>query len=305
MKTPLPADEKRVHRCSVAIGLSVVMVLPIGLVLLGIYLLAGRPHPLHRLSQPPIWHAELGLACILALLAALVGLAIYAGRSARAARQESDIALSLFARGELVEAKARFEALAARRWATGFAELARYHLALVSMRLGDLDGARERFIQLQRTAALGGEGTVLSCIQIGVSLALAGDLPAAEAWLAEAEVRATHITTSRLNVDQQLLFARTLCDCRRGAAVEAARLLQSRWRELEASLSGEGIRPWRVLYAFSLASSSGPRECPPIDPLLAALRGGPSGELAWLGVRWPEMQSFLAVNSLEVSGRSR
>jgi len=232
-----------------------------------------------------------------AIVAAFMALIVFATRWERAARRASDAALALLLRGELTEAKARFAVEAERRW-FGYATNARYHLALIAMRLGDLEGARERFTKLQRTQSLGGTGLALVCVQVATCLTLLGELAAVEEWLGEADARATKNMCSRLDIDPQILFARALYDCRRGASAEVARTLQARWRELEASLTGEGFRRWRVLHAFALASSTGPRDGAHIEPLLQPLRGGQAGEFAWLGARWPEMQSFLTAYGL-------
>jgi hypothetical protein len=300
MKSLLPADEKRARRRRIAIGVSAVLLPLVALIAYAIHVLPPpRPSPDPTLHPAPRWVAWVVVSGLAGMCAALVGLVLYGSRAMREAREESDAALSLLARGALSEARARFEKMERLRWmGGGFVEVARYYFAVVTMRLGDLDGAIERFTKLQRSSGLNVEGGALACVQLGVCLALSGDLPAAEAWLAEAEKRASRVVSSRLHADQQLSFARVLYDCRRGASADAARTLQSRWRELEASLTGEGIRPWRVLHGFALASSSGPREAAQVEPLLSPLKGGPPGEFAWLGARWPEMKSFLAAYSL-------
>jgi len=296
----LPANEKRAKRRRIAVALSAAFLFLAGLVSLAVYTTppAGTSHPHHAAKGVAPWVGWMIVSGSAALIAALVAAAFYNLRSTRISGRERDAALSLLARGALTEAKARFEALSKRRLAVGFAIDAKYHLGVIMMRLGDIEGALERFVSLQRSSSLTGEARAVTCIQLGVCLLLSGDLAAGEAWLAEADARASETMSSRLLADHQLVFARALFDCRRGAQGEAARNLQSRWRELEASLTGEAIRPLRILHAFAIASSSGPRESAQVDQLLQPLRNGQAGEFAWLGARWPEMQAFLATYSL-------
>jgi hypothetical protein len=168
----LPSNEKRAKRRRIAVALSAVFLFVAGLVALAVYSTppAGTSHHASKGVAP--WVAWMLLSGIAALIAALGAAAFYNVRSTRISQRERDAALSLLARGALTEAKVRFEALSKRRLAVGFAVDAKYHLGVITMRLGDIEGALERFVTLQRSSSLAGEARAVTCIQIGVCLLL-------------------------------------------------------------------------------------------------------------------------------------
>ena len=65
----------------------------------------------------------------------------------------------------------------------------------------------------------------------------------------------------------------------------------------EGMLTGETLRPMRVLRAFALASSD-PRNAGKAEIDVAAARPQYPDEYRFLGVAWPEMAVFLASHGL-------
>ena len=74
--------------------------------------------------------------------------------------------------------------------------------------------------------------------------------------------------------------------------------LANEWTQLENSVTGNILRPMRVLRAFALAQSSGPRDAALVDSLVAALRGTSTRDIDYLGAAWPEMHVFMSAHDL-------
>ena len=83
---------------------------------------------------------------------------------------------------------------------------------------------------------------------------------------------------------------------RTGRPEDAAKLLDEGWAGYEASVTGDVLRPLRVVRAF--AHASGPRAGGVAEAALPTLRPAYPGEYAFLGARWPEMAAFLASHEL-------
>src|SRR5262249_22927212 len=125
--------------------------------------------------------------------------------------------------------------------------------------------------------------------------ALSGDLAAAENWVAAAEERTDELSTP--STAAMTAFAHAVLACRSGRAAEAARMLDDHWPDYEARLTGEMLRPLRIVRAFAIATAD-PRSIGRAETVIAAARPVYRGEYAFLGTAWPEMANFLASHEL-------
>jgi hypothetical protein len=127
--------------------------------------------------------------------------------------------------------------------------------------------------------------------QMAADLALAhalyGKLDEAQTWLAK-----TGDPTAAT------ALARAAVECRTGSKTEdAARSLDERWTDYESMLTGNALRPLRVMRAFAQAAAD-PRNAGIAGVALASMRPAYPGEFDFLGAAWPEMAQFLAVHEL-------
>jgi hypothetical protein len=81
-------------------------------------------------------------------------------------------------------------------------------------------------------------------------------MAAAEQWMTKTEQR-SHLM-SQASLAAMKLFVRAIVDCRAGRADDAVLYLDERWAEHEAMLSGDTLRPLRIVRAFAIAAC-GPR----------------------------------------------
>ena len=95
-----------------------------------------------------------------------------------------------------------------------------------------------------------------SGVDIALYQALLGDTHVAEQSLIKAEQRVTPLKLPSL--PSMKAFVRAVLDCRAGRPEGAARLLDEHWAEHEALLTGDILRPLRIVGAFAIAVS-GPR----------------------------------------------
>src|ERR1044071_4577952 len=97
------------------------------------------------------------------------------------------------------------------------------------------------------------------------------------------------------------VFARAVLDCRKEQCGDAARLLDEKWPECEAALTGADLRPLRVVHAYAHAAG-GLRNSGVADNLLSSSRPVYDGEYDFLGVAWPAMRTFLVSHRLVRAG---
>jgi hypothetical protein len=173
-----------------------------------------------------------------------------------------------------------------------------FNLANVRVREGDLAGAIGQILALEEEqllwVALAGL-SALSARQLAICYGLLGDLDNAERWMATTRERVPRPE------DTSLLFPETVLACRRGRYDEIAHRLAAQWREAESTLPGSGFRGLRVLRAFALHQSGGPRMSGQVDELLTGMRPTRPQEFDWLGKHWPELAMFLETQGLVAS----
>jgi hypothetical protein len=92
-------------------------------------------------------------------------------------------------------------------------------------------------------------------------------------------------------------LARAVIDCRSDRCAEAAQELDQVWRICEAELTGEQLRPLRIVRAFAVSNGGAHAGGSP-EAALATVRPAYAGEHDYLGKAWPEMARYLADNGL-------
>ena len=220
---------------------------------------------------------------------ALRSMHLAAARRYQPVNREGLLALG---RGELDRAEKLFRPwIRTRGTSPAVRRAGRYNLGFTTMQRGDLEQAIALHTRNEQ-GPLGGELKKHSAVQLALCLGLRGDLEVAAAWVREAERRAG--TT----VPPLLIVARAVVDCRRGEPAAAAKLLADEWNHLEGQLTAAQLRPARVLRSFAVHAAEGPRGAGRADKLLAACEPRFAGEYRWLGVAWPEMQTFLRTHGL-------
>jgi hypothetical protein len=201
--------------------------------------------------------------------------------------------------GDAATAQREFaEARAKVRWPGSLRRLGDYNRAFALIREGKLALAIELLSETDRRGGvLNLDGAIAGALAL--AYALAGDVALATDWLAETRRRYSSYTAAGIRVPA---FAYTLSEAavelRAGEAEAMRRRLENHWTQLENSVTGNILRPMRVLRAFALAQTGGPREAALVDSMLAALRGSSTYDIQYLGAAWPEMKMFIAAHGL-------
>jgi hypothetical protein len=236
-----------------------------------------------------------GFIAILAVVAVIVSVLTVRGQ--RRVLKEINDAVALIPRGQLAQAN---EALTCccESGNSALSALARHNLGWTLMRQGrleeahavlsDNDATHERVLKRMML-----HGT--SSVDLSLYSSLLGRIEDAESWLEITERRAAVAANSSLPAMQ--VFARAVLDCRKERYEDAARLLDERWAECEAALTGSDLRPLRVVRAFAL-TAAGPRNAGMAESMLASSKPVFDGEYDFLGVAWPAMQTFLVTHRL-------
>jgi tetratricopeptide (TPR) repeat protein len=211
----------------------------------------------------------------------LFGLLYWRMRSFAAANKR---AVDLMTQGDCAAAAGAFRRLVRAPLAPN--GVARFNLGLALLRLGDLRGAVDAFDSAERSRARALRPAVAA--MIALCDALAGDLDAADRWVAEARRR----SASPTSVTRVHLAAEAIVRLRRGDAAGAAQLLAETWGELERSTAADLVRALRLVRAFAVERSA-LGEAPEPDELLAGARPFRPGEYGWVAAGWPEMGRYL------------
>jgi hypothetical protein len=267
-----------------------ILIIAYAAILIGLYTLESK--------DPTVGGAVTVVAGVIVFFAVIGGVAsIFTGRGTRRALAEISQAGTALARGQFAVANEIYT-----RWCDSknyvVAALVRHNLGWTLLRQARLDQAiavlRDNDAAFERALArLSIYAT--SSVDLALASALAGKLDDASSWLAITDKRAA--VTASASLPAMRAFARAVVDCRNGRCDDAARLLDDRWAEYEATLTGSELRPLRVVHAFAQAAA-GPRDAGVADALLPASRPIYEGEYDFLGVAWPEMQTFLVTHQL-------
>jgi hypothetical protein len=255
-------------------------------------LFSGPPPSSHPHTAPPPDHFWNSISALVTIGFGLLMWRLVAwGRASRRFNGEDTAAQTLLARGQLAEAGAQFEAMAKRyRWRS-LRMAAEHSLAVVELRQGQIDRALDRLAaQVKKPPGIViiGDTRRTALLHLAIGYAIKGDVTAAQAWL-----DAFNKMPGPLNVRTQLAI--TLLELRRGNFDAVAKDLESRWRELEQQLTGDGLRPLRLLRAFAVAHLT-TRDAELAPTFLQPLGAGAREELMWLGAAWPELAQFIAAH---------
>jgi hypothetical protein len=213
--------------------------------------------------------------------------------------RDNDEAVASLARGELQRARDAFWTWAERATVPRITALARHNLGWTLMRQGELEQA----IAVASDNVARNEGALAamgmlptSGVDIALYHALRGDSSGAEQWLTRTDQWSGLLSLP--TVPALKAFVRAVLACRAGLPDDAARLLDERWAEYEGLLTGDVLRPLRIVRAFAIAAG-GPRNAGIAEAILGgAGRPAYPDEYDFLGVAWPEMASFLASHRL-------
>lgn len=271
---------------------------------------APRPvlsHP--RNNKVAVLLTLVGTAVCLGLLSSYVAVAYLAGifawggskvlRYSRTWRRFSHLnneGIAAIARGDLVQARSIFEPWVDDDHA-GVATYARHNLAWTLLRQGDLRASITLLLENEQQPTSLDEVALAptTAVDLALCYGLLGELADAEACLAEAVRRKS--MRHMLGFPAMLVYAHAILHCRSDRCAEAARLLDQRWAECEATLTGETLRPLRIIRAFAIAAN-GPRDAGMAEMMVAQTRPAYAGEFAFLAVSWPDMAAFQAAHKL-------
>jgi hypothetical protein len=184
------------------------------------------------------------------------------------------------------------------RWPGFLRRLGDYNRAVALIREGQLDLALELLSDIDRRGGvLNLDGAIAGALTL--AHALAGHVELAGEWLLETRRRYAAYTVAGIRVPAfAFIQSETAADLRAGDAEAVRKRLENQWTQLENSVTGNVLRPMRVLRAFALAQSSGPREAAIVDSMLSALRGTSTRDIEYLAAAWPEMATFMSAHGL-------
>jgi len=172
-------------------------------------------------------------------------------------------------------------------WPRFLPRLADYNCAQALLRQGRHAEAIEL---LERVDRAGGVINVDGAIAGTLSLlhALRGNRELAEEWFGEAEQRSRTYANPGAFPN---IMAEVAVALRRSESREIRVRLDNEWAQIEHSLTGERLRPLRILRAFAIAQEL--RDAAAASSVLAGLGGARAREFAYLGTEWPELQQFI------------
>jgi tetratricopeptide (TPR) repeat protein len=277
------------------------------LMVMAIYQLFTPP-PSHRHApEPPpctselTWWSVVGWLLPLGLVIAFLGYFRWVSRAGTRFNLAQEPGLLALAEGQLERAATVFREVAAKYSSSVHRSLARYNLGCVLLRQGNLRGAVDEAIAVEKGAGLlwSSELRLWAAILLAELYALIGQSDAAARWLADARRRLKR-ANNRTYAAALLRSAEAVLECRRGQFAEALRGFERDWRQLEGSLSVKWMSTAWLMRAFAAAQLDGPREAG-AAPFLALLRSQPAGAWDHLAVEWPELRTFLIAHSLSTS----
>lgn len=199
--------------------------------------------------------------------------------------------------GDLAGAAQDFEE-AARKDVGPLRALAVHHLALARTLQGELEGAAQLWEAVDASRQLYNAPVLQEAIQDEVALcrALLGQLPEAKVALARGAARRQRSPGNLAVLPEAVILLRS------GHPAAAAKLLETRWREVEAP-GGAYTRMARLVRALALEGLEDGRHRASVADAIAGARPVAPEDLAPLCARWPEMESFLRGKGLWPANR--
>ncbi len=218
-------------------------------------------------------------------------------------RRQSNEALKACNQGADLLDRGRFEAaeqvlddvLVRRRMVTHLQPLAAYHRARIELFRGNLEGARVRLVAVMASGWFGPNRMLQALapqVQSALALtaALQGDLDAAERSLADGKAGPN-------SLERWWYLADAVVTLRRGRPAELIRQLDEQRDDIEATLSGRGLRQLQLLEAFALTQLAerednyrGVHSGADIDALLHGQR---PGTFDFMAGSWPQLRDFM------------
>jgi len=218
--------------------------------------------------------------------------------------EDIDQGASALARGDLTLAHAIFSLWSSNGTFPRGTPWARHYLSWTLMRMGALqqavvigDDTVRRYARVLEASGL----LPLVVVNLALYHAVLGNLDKAQLELTSAE---HHPRARRLSsLPAMKALVRAVLDCRHGRCADAVRMLDEKWSECEATLTGETLRPLRVIRAFALAAAD-LRSAGFSEIAIASAKPVYAGEYDFLGLTWREMATFLVTHQLTRSGRT-
>ena len=179
----------------------------------------------------------------------------------------------------------------------GYRAVAVLNVAEAQLRAGQLDAAIASCAEIERarTMLFGSGLRVRIATLTALVYGLRGDIPTAERWTSDARARIAKNREDRFGHAAHLCLAEAVLASRKGDHAGAVALLDRSWNELRYALSADQMRIVEVVRAFAEAQA-GVRASNAVAERLVRVEPITAGELAFLGIEWPEMQAFLGAH---------
>jgi hypothetical protein len=249
----------------------------------------------------------LALAALNPMLAALLPVGLFLTwvfwlrRQTHEVLQACNHGADLLDRGRFDEAERILDdALSPRRVITHLQPVAAYHRARLELYRGHLVDARARLVSLMASGWFR-PGRMLQALapqvqsMLALTAALQGDLDDAERATAEGKAGPS-------SLDRWWYLPDAVLALRRGRPAELLARMDEQRDDIEATLSGRGLRQLQLLEAFALAQLAerednyrGVHSGADVDGLLHGLR---PGSFDFMVESWPQLREFMATRRL-------
>jgi hypothetical protein len=173
------------------------------------------------------------------------------------------------------------------------------NLATAQLHAGRFDDAIASCAEVERARTLLFGSGIRTRIATLTALVygLRGDVVTGERWTTDARARIAKNDEDRIGHAANLCIAEAVIACRKGDHAGAVATLEKSWNELRYSLTADAMRIAEVVRAFAEAHS-GIRASNTVAERLVRVEPVAPGELAFLGVEWPEMKAFLGAHGI-------
>jgi hypothetical protein len=255
-------------------------------------------------SIPEDLQASLGPNLLWGAIAAFVAwIALYLVWTQRAVRKFNALTFAAndaYARSEFSRARESFESIERdHRWPRHVRRIATLNAAWSAKRSSEPWRAIELLAKLDLERWPGAKSAFWSRVagELAQAHALAGELEAAEAWIAEVDQRWNRDDSAeRANAGTD--DARSIIACRREDHAGAVRIVDEARTLLEYHTPIVGLRLTGAVRGLALSRLGDPESSALLERQLETLLPAAPGELDFLGAHWPEMRAFLLQHGL-------